>query len=253
MIGASIGDSFAELALSGSLALAIPVALAAGLVSFLSPCVLPLVPGYLSYVTGLSGADLESAKKGRMVTGALLFVAGFALVFVSAGALFGALGAFLGEYDDVIIRVLGVVTIVLGLAFVGLVPFLQRDFRIHNVPAVGIGAAPLLGVLFGLGWTPCIGPTLGVVATLAANEGTAGRGALLMVAYAFGLGIPFILVAIGFRKLVGTLKWVRRHQQWVTRAGGVLLIAVGLLLVTGAWDDVVGPLRQLVSGFETVV
>ena len=250
---ASIGDSFAELALSGSLALAIPVALAAGLVSFLSPCVLPLVPGYLSYVTGLSGADLESAKKGRMVTGALLFVAGFALVFVSAGALFGALGAFLGEYDDVIIRVLGVVTIVLGLAFVGLVPFLQRDFRIHSVPAVGIGAAPLLGVLFGLGWTPCIGPTLGVVATLAANEGTAGRGALLMVAYAFGLGIPFVLVAIGFRKLVGTLKWVRRHQQWVTRAGGVLLIAVGVLLVTGAWDAVVGPLRQLVSGFETVV
>lgn len=253
MISASIGDSFAELALSGSLALAIPVALAAGLVSFLSPCVLPLVPGYLSYVTGLSGADLESAKKGRMVTGALLFVAGFALVFVSAGALFGALGAFLGEYDDVIIRVLGVVTIVLGLAFVGLVPFLQRDFRIHSVPAVGLGAAPLLGVLFGLGWTPCIGPTLGVVATLAANEGTAGRGALLMVAYAFGLGIPFVLVAVGFRKLVGTLKWVRRHQQWVTRAGGVLLIAVGVLLVTGVWDDVVGPLRQLVSGFETVV
>jgi cytochrome c-type biogenesis protein len=253
MYGASIGDSFAQLALSGSLALAIPVALAAGLVSFLSPCVLPLVPGYLSYVTGLSGADLESAKKGRMVTGALLFVAGFALVFVSAGALFGALGAFLGTYDDVIVRVLGVVTIVLGLAFVGLVPFLQRDLRIHNVPAVGIGAAPLLGVLFGLGWTPCIGPTLGVVATLAANEGTAGRGALLMVAYAFGLGIPFILVAVGFRKLLGTLRWVRRHQQWVTRAGGVLLIAVGVLLVTGAWDSVVGPLRQLVSGFETVV
>jgi cytochrome c-type biogenesis protein len=250
---ASIGDSFAELALSGSLALAIPVALAAGLVSFLSPCVLPLVPGYLSYVTGLSGADLESAKRGRMVIGAVLFVAGFALVFVSAGALFGALGSFLGRYDDVIIRVLGVVTIVLGLAFVGLVPFLQRDFRIHNVPAVGLGAAPLLGVLFGLGWTPCIGPTLGVVATLAANEGTAGRGALLMVAYAFGLGIPFILVAVGFRKLLGTLKWVRRHQQWVTRAGGVLLIAVGVLLVTGAWDAVVGPLRQLVSGFETVV
>ena len=250
---ASIGDSFAELALSGSLALAIPVALAAGLVSFLSPCVLPLVPGYLSYVTGLSGADLESAKKGRMVTGALLFVAGFALVFVSAGALFGALGSFLGRYDDVIVRVLGVVTIVLGLAFVGLVPFLQRDFRIHSVPAVGLGAAPLLGVLFGLGWTPCIGPTLGVVATLAANEGTAGRGALLMVAYAFGLGIPFVLVAVGFRKLLGTLKWVRKHQQWVTRAGGVLLIAVGVLLVTGAWDAVVGPLRQLVSGFETVV
>jgi cytochrome c-type biogenesis protein len=253
MLLASIGDSFAELALSGSLALAIPVALAAGLVSFLSPCVLPLVPGYLSYVTGLSGADLESAKKGRMVAGALLFVAGFALVFVSAGALFGALGAFLGEYDDVIIRVLGVVTIVLGLAFVGLVPFLQRDVRIHSVPAVGLGAAPLLGVLFGLGWTPCIGPTLGVVATLAANEGTAGRGALLMVAYAFGLGIPFVLVAVGFRKLLGTLKWVRKHQQWVTRAGGVLLIAVGVLLVTGAWDAVVGPLRQLVSGFETVV
>ncbi len=249
----SVGDGFANTALNGSLVLAIPVALLAGLVSFLSPCVLPLVPGYLSYVTGLSGADLASARRGRVVAGALLFVAGFALVFVSAGLLFGALGNFLAVNAGLLTKALGVVTIVLGLAFLGFVPFLQRDIRIHKVPSVGLAAAPLLGALFGLGWTPCLGPTLGAVATLAVNEATAGRGAVLMLAYAFGLGIPFILVAVGFRRLLGALTWVRRHHVWVTRAGGVLLIGVGLLLLTGGWDAVVGPMRQWVSGFETVV
>ncbi|WP_020579513.1 cytochrome c biogenesis CcdA family protein [Actinopolymorpha alba] len=248
-----MGDGFANTALNGSLVLAIPVALLAGLVSFLSPCVLPLVPGYLSYVTGLSGADLASARRGRVVAGALLFVAGFALVFVSAGLLFGALGNFLAVNAGLLTKALGVVTIVLGLAFLGFVPFLQRDIRIHKVPSVGLAAAPLLGALFGLGWTPCLGPTLGAVATLAVNEATAGRGAVLMLAYAFGLGIPFILVAVGFRRLLGALTWVRRHHVWVTRAGGVLLIGVGLLLLTGGWDAVVGPMRQWVSGFETVV
>ncbi len=251
---ASVADTFAETALSGSLVLAIPVALVAGLVSFLSPCVLPLVPGYLSYVTGLSGADLAaSGRRGRMAAGALLFVAGFAVVFVSAGAMFGTLGTFLAENGPVLTRVLGAVTVVLGLAFLGLVPWLQRDVRIHRVPAVGLGVAPFLGVLFGLGWTPCIGPTLGVVATLAFNEATAGRGAVLMLAYALGLGVPFVLVAVGFRRLLGALGWVRRHHVLVTRAGGVMLIVVGLLLVTGAWDAVVGPLRQWVSGFETAI
>ncbi len=249
----SVGTGFAETALNGSLLLAVPVALLAGLVSFLSPCVLPLVPGYLSYVTGLSGADLAAARRGRMLTGALLFVAGFAVVFTSAGALFGVVGTFLAVHSSILTKVLGTVTIVLGLAFLGLVPWLQRDIRIHHVPAVGLGAAPLLGVLFGLGWTPCIGPTLGVVATLAVNEATAGRGAVLMLAYAFGLGMPFVAVAVGFRRLLGTLGWVRSHHVWVTRAGGALLVVVGLLLVTGLWDAAVGPLRQWVGSFSTVI
>lgn len=253
MLPTGVADGFAQTALQGSLFLAVPVALVAGLVSFLSPCVLPLVPGYLSYVTGLSGADLESGRKGRMFAGAALFVAGFSLVFVSAGAMFGALGSFFALHADLLTRVFGVVAIVLGLAFIGLIPWLQRDVRIHRVPAVGLGAAPLLGVTFGLGWTPCIGPTLGVVMTLAANEGTAARGALLTLAYALGLGIPFVLVALGFRRMLGALGWVRRHQMWVTRAGGVLLVTVGVLLVTGLWNDLIWPLREWITGFETAV
>ncbi|GAA2758696.1 cytochrome c-type biogenesis protein [Actinopolymorpha rutila] len=249
----SVGDGFARTALHGSLMLAIPIAALAGLVSFLSPCVLPLVPGYLSYVTGLTGADLASARRGRMLAGALLFVLGFAAVFVSIGAVFGVVGNFLAVNAGLLTRILGVVAILLGLAFVGLVPWLQRDVRVHKVPAVGLAAAPLLGVLFGLGWTPCVGPTLGVAATLAVNEGTAGRGSLLMLAYALGLGVPFVLVALGFRRVLGGLSWVRRHHVWVTRAGGALLILVGLAMVTGAWDAVIGPLRQWASNFLTVV
>lgn len=253
MIAAAVGGSFADTALSGSLILAVPIALLAGLVSFASPCVLPLVPGYLSYVTGLSGADLGSARRGRMALGAFLFVCGFAVVFVSLGALFGALGSLLAGYADELTIVLGVVTIVLGLAFLGLIPFLRRDIRIHRVPSVGLGVAPLLGVLFGLGWTPCIGPTLGAVNSLALNEATAGRGAFLMFAYAIGLGIPFIVAAIAFRHALGAFGWVRRHHLWVTRLGGAMLVVVGLLLVTGAWDALIAPMRQWVSGFETLV
>ncbi|HEY6739236.1 MAG TPA: cytochrome c biogenesis protein CcdA [Actinopolymorphaceae bacterium] len=243
---------FAEAA-QGSLLLAAPVALLAGLVSFLSPCVLPLVPGYLSYVTGLSGADLESAGRGRMLAGAGLFVAGFTVVFVSSGVLFGGIGTFLAAYSEVLTQILGVVAILLGLAFLGLIPWLQRDVRIHRVPTVGLAAAPVLGVTFGLGWTPCMGPTLGVVASLAMQEGTAGRGALLMALYACGLGIPFVLVALGFRRALGAVSWVRRHHVWVTRIGGAMMIAVGLLLVTGAWTEIVGTMRTWIGAFDTAV
>jgi cytochrome c-type biogenesis protein len=149
--------------------------------------------------------------------------------------------------------VLGVVTIVLGLAFLGLIPFLQRDVRLHKVPAVGLAAAPLLGVLFGLGWTPCIGPTLAAVQTLALNEGTAGRGALLSLSYSLGLGIPFIVAGLAYRRMLGAVGWVRRHQLWVVRAGGVMLVAVGVLLVTGIWDQWVADLRGWVGGYEVVV
>lgn len=248
---------FADAA-AGSLLLAVPVALLAGLVSFLSPCVLPLVPGYLSYVTGLSGADLQSDERtrearGRMVLGAILFVAGFALVFVSGGLLFGGLGAFFLRYEDVLLRVLGVITIVLGLAFTGLIPWLQRDVRMHRVRSVGLASAPVLGITFGLGWTPCMGPTLGVVATLATTQGTAVRGALLMLVYAFGLGLPFVLAALAFRRMLRAFSFVRRHQAWVTRIGGGMLILVGLLLVTGVWGALIGVMRQWASGFTTAV
>ncbi len=248
-----IGGWFRETVLSGTLVVALPVALVAGLVSFFSPCVVPLLPGYLSYATGLSGVDLENAKRGRMVLGSFLFVLGFSFVFVAYGTASGALGDWLLVYTRQISVVLGFLTILLGVAFVGLVPWLQRDVRVHRVPAVGLAAAPLLGVLFGLGWTPCIGPTLSAVQILALHEGTAGRGALLSVAYSLGLGIPFILAGLAFRRMLGAVKWIRRHQAWVTRVGGMMLIVVGLLLVTGLWDQWIGDLRSMIVGFQVPV
>ncbi len=234
---------------SGSLVLALPIAVAAGLVSFLSPCVLPLVPGYLSYVTGMS-AD---PKRGRMVAGIGLFVLGFAVVFVAGGAIFGGLGSALLGNADIITRVLGALTVVLGLAFMGILPGLQRDFRIHRVPAAGLAGAPLLGVVFGLGWTPCIGPTLGVVLTLGLTEGSAGRGALLAFAYALGLGLPFLVAGLAYRKALHTFKAVRRHSQLITRVGGAMLVAVGLLLVTGLWGELIVTMQGWIGGFEPVI
>jgi cytochrome c-type biogenesis protein len=240
----TIGDWFARTAHDGSLVLAIPVALVAGLVSFFSPCVVPLLPGYLSYATGLSGADLAEARRGRMLLGSLLFVLGFSFVFVSFGALLGAVGDWLFTYQRQLTVVLGFFVIVLGLVFLGVVPWTQRDWRFHRVPAVGLAAAPLLGILFGLGWTPCIGPTLSAVTSLAMNEASAWRGALLSLAYCLGLGLPFIIAAIAYRRALGTFAWVRRHQRWVTAFGGVMLIVVGMLLVTGWWDGLVAWLRD---------
>jgi cytochrome c-type biogenesis protein len=249
-----MGDWFSSTASSGSLLLAIPVALVAGLVSFFSPCVVPLLPGYLSYATGLSGADLEDAKRGRMLVGSVLFVLGFTAVFVAFGIVAGEIGARLAEHERTITLVLGIITIVLGLAFAGLVPGLQRDWRIHKVPAVGLAAAPLLGVVFGLGWTPCVGPTLGAITTLSINEATPGRGALLSAVYAFGLGLPFILAALAYRRMLGAFALIRRHQQWVTRIGGVMLVIVGVLLVTGWWSYLVTWLQlHLLTGFEAPV
>ena len=248
-----VGSWFQGTALSGSMVLALPVALLAGLVSFFSPCVVPLLPGYLSYATGLSGVDLENARRGRMVLGSLLFVLGFSFVFVVLGTLSGALGEWLFRYTRQISVALGFFTILVGVAFIGLVPWLQRDVRVHRVPAVGLAAAPLLGVLFGLGWTPCIGPTLSAVQALALHEGTATRGAMLSVAYSLGLGIPFLVAGLAFRRTLGAVKWVRRHQVWVTRIGGMMLIVVGLLLVTGLWDQWVADLRSVVTGFEVPV
>ena len=249
-----MGDWFSEQAASGSLLLAIPVALVAGLVSFFSPCVIPLLPGYLSYATGLTGADLENARRSRMVAGSVLFVLGFAVVFVILGTLSGAVGAWLITWRDTLTFVLGVVTIVLGLAFAGLIPLLQRDWRMHTVPAVGLAAAPLLGFLFGLGWTPCIGPTLAAISTLSINEATAGRGALLSAVYALGLGLPFVAAGFAYKRVLGAFSFVRRHQVWVMRVGGLMLVAVGVLLITGWWDQAVTWLQiHLISDTEISV
>ena len=249
----ALGDWFASTALSGSMLLAVPVALAAGLVSFFSPCVVPLLPGYLSYATGLSGADLESARRGRMVLGTSLFVLGFSAVFVALGTASGALGDWLIVYSREISVVLGAVTILVGIAFLGFIPWMQRDVRVHKVPSVGLGAAPLLGVLFGLGWTPCIGPTLSAVQVLAFQEATAGRGALLSLAYCLGLGVPFILAALAFRRMLGAVHGVRRRQVWVTRLGGLMMVAVGVLLVTGVWDLWVAYLRGWIGSYAVAV
>jgi cytochrome c-type biogenesis protein len=253
-----MGDWFHQTAASGSLVLALPVALVAGLVSFFSPCVIPLLPGYLSYATGLSGAELAegaaSERRGRMLLGSVLFVLGFSVVFVALGTLSGAVGAWLVTWRHTLTLVLGVVTIVLGLAFAGLVPLLQRDWRVHAVPSVGLAAAPVLGFLFGLGWTPCIGPTLAAITTLSLNEATAARGALLSAVYAVGLGIPFVVAGLAYRRALGAFGFVRRHQVWVTRAGGLMLVVVGLLLVTGLWDQAVTWLQvHLVNTSEVSV
>lgn len=240
----------------GTLLLAVPLALAAGLVSFLSPCVLPLVPGYLSYVTGLSAAEVfdeAPTRRGRLVAGALLFVGGFTVVFVSAGVLLGGFGGFLLENQVVLQRVLGSLTIVLGLAFIGGLPWLQRDLRLHRKPAVGLAGAPMLGVVFGLGWTPCIGPTLGAVMALGIDGGTAARGGVLAVAYCVGLGLPFVITALAFSRAMSAFEWVRRHHVWVMRGGGAMLVTIGVLLVTGVWNDMTIAMQVWVNGFTPAV
>jgi cytochrome c-type biogenesis protein len=235
---------------SGALLLALPVALLGGLVSFFSPCVLPLVPGYLSYVTGVGGTDLADARKGRMAAGAGLFVLGFTAVFVSSGALFGYFGTTLLEHQQVLSKVLGGLMIFMGLFFMGLMPWLtQREFRFHTKPATGLVGAPVLGALFGIGWVPCIGPTLAAVNVLAMQEGSAVRGALLMVAYCLGLGLPFVLAAVAFRKALGAFAWVKRHYAWVLRIGGGMMITIGVLMLTGAWDRIVQEMQVWSTGF----
>jgi cytochrome c-type biogenesis protein len=257
-------------AAGGSLILAIPVAIIAGFVSFLSPCVLPLVPAYLSYMTGMSAADLAAQqhpagsdgpgaalaveaggrdfaggpRRGRALLGSTLFVAGFSAVFISFGALFGYAGAHLAAHAVLVDRIAGAFAVVMGVAFMGLIPGLQREYRMHRLPAIGIVGAPLLGVAFGIGWSPCIGPTLATVLTLAGNSATAGRGAVLTTAYCIGLGVPFILAGLAFRKALGAFGVVKRHYALVVRGGGLLLIVVGVLLITGEWNTLSIDLRD---------
>jgi cytochrome c-type biogenesis protein len=256
---------FAETASNGPLIAAIGVSALAGLVSFLSPCVLPLVPGYVSYVTGISGADLDAAVgtdpsgrpvqrsevtgvRGRVLLGSGLFVLGFTAVFTLLGATVGGLATTLLEHREILERVAGGLIVVLGIAFLGFLPGFDREVRVRALPASGLVGAPLLGAVFGLGWLPCVSPTLGAVLGLAATEGSVGRGVTLSVAYCLGLGLPFVLFGLGFRRLLGALAVVRRHSRWVTRVGGALLIVVGLLLLTGLWSDLVICLYGVVGG-----
>jgi len=241
-MGALASSGFVNTVYSGPLIVAAAVAMLVGVIGFLSPCVLPLVPGYLSYVAGLAGSD-EVPRTRRMLAGALLFVLGFTAVFVAIGALFGSIGGVINDHLLLLERIFGAITIVFGLAFLGWIPLLQREVRVHRLPQAGLLGAPLLGITFGLAWGPCLTPTLGAVTSLATNQATAGRGALLMVFYCLGLGVPFLLVAAGFGWVTGALGFVRRHRRLVGQIGGVLLIAIGVLLVTGSWDHWMNELR----------
>jgi len=253
-------DPSTSLAISGPPLLAVLVALAAGAVSFASPCVVPLVPGYLAYLAGLVGADVppvtqqEAATprtgRWRVAGAAMLFVLGFTVVFgvIMVGVV--RLADALTRNEELLQRIGGGLTIVMGLAFVGLVPALSRERRVHLVPRAGLWGAPLLGALFGLGWVPCIGPTLaGVVAVAAGTGGGSLRGVALTLAYCAGLGVPFVVIAVGAARAVRALAWLRRHVRAVQVSGGVLLVLVGVLLVTGVWGQLVAGLQTWIAGY----
>ena len=240
---------------AGALPVAFAVALLAGLVSFASPCVLPLVPGFLGYVTGLGDVALAQRAKSRMVLGALLFVAGFSAVFIATTAFLASIGAALVEHRTLLMRLGGVLVILMALVFIG--AGTQRELRLHFKPAAGLAGAPLLGAIFGIGWAPCTGPTLGAVMLLATTTGdqqAVTRGVILAAAYCLGLGVPFLLIAAGFQRFGRISAALRRHQRAIQLLGGAMLLAVGVLLVTGLWEDWTRMLQTgLVNGFRTVL
>jgi cytochrome c-type biogenesis protein len=273
--------SIGQLVSSGPLILALPVAAAAGAVTFLSPCCLPLVPGYLSYVTGMAGSSAApssepaqasvtgngsgvavaappvtvapAAPRSRVVAGTALFVLGFSAVFVTYGAALGGLGHLLTGHARLVTQVLGGLTVLLGLLFAGVFDrfsFAGRIVRPSARPKAGLAGAPVLGVMFGLGWTPCIGPTLTAVLALSASTGTAARGAVLSFVYALGLGIPFLLISLGFQRAMLVFAFARRHARLVTRVGGAMLVCVGLLEVTGAWSTFMAWLQTHWAGYQ---
>ncbi|MGJ4845742.1 MULTISPECIES: cytochrome c biogenesis CcdA family protein [unclassified Leifsonia] len=238
-----------EIVFSGQLLLALPVAVLAGLVSFASPCVLPLVPGYLAYVGGFT--DLGAKRdRSRLLTGVALFILGFAIVFIAYGAAFGALGLWLVRWQEVVIRILGVLVIAMGLVFIGQFSFLQRTIKPTWRPATGLIGAPLLGIVFGLGWTPCIGPTLAAISALSVGSGSPWRGALLGLFYCIGLGIPFLLVALGFDWVAGSVAFLKRHIRAINIIGGVLLVIIGILMASGIWSQLMSQFLAVIQGFE---
>ncbi|MFG6280046.1 cytochrome c biogenesis protein CcdA [Microbacterium sp. 5K110] len=241
------------LVFDGALWLALPVALAAGLISFLSPCVLPLVPGYLGFIGGSvapRGGSASAPGRGRLVGGTLLFIAGFTLVFMAVNVLGGTVGLFFLRYADVITRIMGVVIILLGLVFIGLFGLAQRTVRLRARGNLGLIGAPLLGIALGVGWTPCIGPTLAAILSVSYNMGDPGRAALLGLAYSLGLGIPFLLLAVGFGWATRSVAFVRKHIRVVNLIGGGLLIALGLLMVTGVWGSWMSNLQGVIGSVQ---
>ena len=244
-----------DIVVAGSIIPALLIAFAAGIVAFASPCVLPLAPGYLSYVTGLAGADIAAgiADRKRLLLGTSLFVLGFSVVFVSYGVLFGSIGASLLAYQDTINRVLGVIVIVMGLAFMGAIPGLQRDWRLHRAPTWSVAGAPLLGIVFGLGWTPCIGPALGAIMALSIDSASPWRGAALGFAYCIGLGIPFLLLALGLQWATKSVTFLKRHIRAINIAGGVMLMVIGFLIATGLWTSLMSQLQAVISGYVPTI
>lgn len=274
----------------GQLLVALAVALAAGVVSFLSPCVLPLIPGYLAYVSGIAGSSgsgsgrsnsrdgaegstssnegrennrpsstltrarqAQKSERRRMVIGSLLFVTGFTVVFVAMLSLAGTVGIWLLEWENLITRVMGVVIIVMGLVFIGLLGRMQRTTRLNLKPRLGLAGAPLLGAVFAIGWTPCIGPTLSVVMSLSLQTGSTGRAAVLGIAYSLGLGLPFVIAAFGFGWMTQTMTFFKKHMRAVNLIGGGLLILIGLLMVSGVWTEIMYSLQAVMGDFGTIL
>lgn len=238
-------DSIGEVVTGGSLALAIPLALLAGLVSFASPCVLPLVPGYLGYVGGFTGEG-ERPDRLRLLLGVGLFILGFSVVFVATGVVFGTAGLLLNSWLDIIMPIAGIVIIVMGLAFIGQFTFLQRSFKPEWKVATGLAGAPLLGVVFAVGWTPCLGPVLTAVFSIVFDDGDPWRGGLLAAVYCIGLGVPFLLVALGTSWVAGSVAWLKRNIRVINLIGGAALVTIGVLMLTGIW-------RSFISSFGTVI
>ena len=244
-------SSIGELVFSGPLLLALPVAIAAGFVAFASPCVLPLVPGYLGYVSGFSGSSTTTRPTARLVVGVVLFILGFSSVFISFSIVFASLGAALISWVDVILRVAGLLLILMGFVFIGQVSFLQRTTKLPLGSANGFLGAPILGVVFGLGWAPCIGPTLIAVNTLAFSVGDIPRATALAIAYCLGLGIPFLLIALGLGWVTGAVAWLKRNIRAINIAGGVILMAIGMAMVSGVWQMWMSSLQAVIGGTTT--